>query len=327
MKRLFFSAALLAALASCSKNDVADSAITKQIGFLTLNDRVTTKAANDGGDSFRIIAYKAGASSLLYIDDYVAYGNSVTAMSPANGPYYWPTDGDDMVFYGYAPYNNDGENTVSENISGSSSIVLNYTVPAGAQEDFTVASPQYIEYVDFPADGTVDFVFRHMLSKITVKVVLADEFGKNHYISDGTGVVTSDTPSTATFTALRNSVNVKASDSAPSATLIDNVGSDLAYSGESSYYIAPQPFTGCSLQINGITIRDNATDSELFSGDLRVITFDGSELGADDALFQSGKHYVLTVTINAASADLTEISFTAANTTWGSDINTGIDQN
>lgn len=327
MKKLFFSAAILAALASCSKEEAVDMSQSKQIGFYSLNDRVTTKAANDSGESFRIFATKGETASAWYIKDHVDYGTSATALAPENGPYYWPTDGSAISFYAYAPYNSGGTNNVTESLTDATAISLTYTVPSGAQEDFTVASPQAIASANFPTDGTVDLIFKHMLSKITVKVEPSDTFDINNYISDGTGEVDTDSPFSATFTAVSNTITVDATEATPVAKAATNVGDVLAYDSQRSYYIAPQDFANCSLQINGITIRDKATHSELFSGDLDVITFDGSELNGVGAAFESGKHYVFTVTIDAASTDLVEIQFTAeSSANWG-DSDTEIEVN
>lgn len=324
MKRLFLSAVVLAMVASCSKSEVYETPKANQIGFSALNDRVTTKAANDNNSSLRIFAAKDGATNAWYIADYIAYGASTSALAPAGGPYYWPTDDSSMSFFAYAPYEPSKGNVTESDVSYSK-VALKYTVPAGAQEDFTVAKPQTIESSDYEKTGyVVDLVFKHMLSKVTVKVDLSESFGKNHYISDGSAKIETDTPFTATITALKNTITVDAT-SSPVAIAAENASDKLEYADKTSYYIAPQDFKGCSLKIKGVTIRDRATDSELFSGDLDMITFDGSELKTSAAAFQSGKHYIFTVTIDAASADLTEIKFTAtSDVNWGnSDIEIG----
>lgn len=337
MKKILLSVAVLATLASCSQNEVVDLPQSNEIGFRTLNDRVVSKNANDNETpvDFRVFAQKVGSEAWSFVD-YVTDG-ATTATAPAGGPYYWPTDGSTMKFYGYAPYE-DG-NTVTESAATAGTVNLAYIVPAGAQEDFTVATPvesipdaETKEY----ADTNVAFTFNHMLSKVSVKVELEDEFGDKNFISvnektepnPATAYNDNDAEFTATFTALKNAIAVDAtaSDPAPAAATVD-ANTSLAYSGVQSYYIAPQAFKDCKLQINGITIRDNATKSVMLSGDLKELTLTGAEIeGKTDVEFEAGVHYIFTITISGESIDAPEITFTANTAEWGADVNVGVNQ-
>ncbi len=350
MKKLLFSVAILAVAASCSKSEVVDMPQTSQIGFTTLNDRVISKAANDGDDAFRVFAQKGDASA-WFIEDYVDYSDSATAIAPVGGPYYWPTDGSSMKFYAYAPYTTSGCN-VAEGTPATDAITLTYTVPADAQEDFTVAAP--ITYTDedaYPASGAVEFTFSHMLSKVTVYVRLKGEgegaegtdtdFAANYYVSDDDSTVTGalDAPFTATFVpktydmVVADGIAGKYTSSAASTSL-----SSASYDEYTSYYIAPQPFAGCTLQINGLTVRDAITHSPIFNGDMSILTLTGKELNADGvdtttSAFEAGKHYVFTVTVSGSSTEedgdpLVEITFKAENVEWteAGDYTVGLDQ-
>ncbi len=163
MKRLFFSVAVLATVASCSTNEVVDvaSSSVKSIGFSTLNDRAT-KVANknaDGSNStYSVYAINAADDTAWYI--------TKETITPADGgdtsvnTYYWPADGSASAldFYAFAPAtvldvtkDADGVATDETNsvldveataTAGSSeSITLTYTVNSVASEDFTVATP------------------------------------------------------------------------------------------------------------------------------------------------------------------------------------------
>lgn len=331
MKRLLLSVAVLAAFASCSKNEVNEMPQSNQIGFSSLNDRVTSKAANDlTGDAavaFKVLAQNGDDATAWYIDDYVT-GGATSATAPVGGPYYWPTDKTPMDFYAYAPYVNGGPNNVTEG-SGMDATSLTYIVPADAQEDFTVATPVECAGGETPYPSSVNFTFKHMLAKVTVKVKLDDQYGANNYISTSF-TDAADAPFTATFTAQKNALTVDAKDAIaelPAATTASPEGTtSFEYTSKQMYYIAPQVFDGCKLQINGITIRNTNTNKEMFSGDLDVITLNGTELSATGETFTAGKHYILTVTVSANATDLTEIKCTATNGSWADPTDVPVDQ-
>ncbi len=325
MKKLLFSVAILAVAASCSKNEVVEMPQSNAIGFSTLNDRVVSKAANDGNADFRVFADNGGADWM--IDDYVVNTTTIdgTAEAPAEGPYYWPTDASAITFYAYAPYDSDGTNTVDPTESftnGAGSLSLAYTVPAGAQEDFTVATPvpynpsAEVDAVAYPETGVVPFVFQHMLAKITVNVDLETEFSKTNTLAS--------TAHTATFTATNvNKLVVDATGVAATTYSLVVTNNDNVYSGKLSYYIAPQNFAGCILQLNDILVQQTNSEKAVFSGDMSEIVLDGSELsgsGTVDA-FAAGNHYIFNVFISGTSTDddgnkVLEVKFTANNATW-----------
>ncbi|MFI3293677.1 MAG: fimbrillin family protein [Rikenellaceae bacterium] len=319
MKRLLLSVAVLAAFASCSKNEVNEMPQSNQIGFSSLNDRVTSKAANDltGVDAvaFKVFAANGAGATAWYINDYVT-GGATDATAPANGPHYWPTDKSAMAFYAYAPYFSDATNNVTEG-TGMDATTLSYVVPADAQEDFTVATPVTCAGGEEAYPESVDFTFKHMLAKVTVQVKLDVDYGKNNYISTSF-TDAADAPFTATFTALKNALSVDAQDAVAAlpAETTTNASTALAYADKQMYYIAPQAFKDCKLQINGITIRNSNTHKQMFTGDLDVITLTGTELQSTGETFVAGNHYILTVTVSADATDLIEIKCTADNGEW-----------
>ncbi len=319
MKRFLLSVAILAVAASCSKSEVTNLPQTNQIGFSTLNDRVVSKAANDSQSDYSVFAVNSKATTAWAINDYVTSATSTTpadktaAAAPAGGPYYWPLDDAKMSFYAYAP---DASANVTEVLTDATSIALTYTVPAAANEDFTVATP-VLDQTSITNAGVVDFTFKHMLAKVTVKVILDETTMKNYQISDGSVAgYTSDKPFTATFTPIGDTFTVDAINGTAATTSTESTGM-AAYSAAQTYMIAPQAFAGCKLQINGITVRNKNTGLPFFATDaydLKELVLDGTETGSTDVQFEAGKNYTFTVKISGDLA--TEITFTAATTNW-----------
>ncbi|MFI3317241.1 MAG: fimbrillin family protein [Rikenellaceae bacterium] len=352
MKRIILSVAILAVAASCSKNEVVDIPQTNAIGFSTLNDRVT-KAANDASADYRVFAVEDAATSAWLINASVAgvSQEDATVASTATtatditggttGPYYWPAG--TASFYAYAPYsatatNNVVETTATTDATNSVNIALTYTVPAGAQEDFTVAAP--VTKAGTTSDPNVAFTFSHMLSMIEFQVVLDEStLGVNYEISTEYDNA-DDAPFTVSFSPTKETVTVDADVTAPAPTTVTPAEAiSTKYAAYQSYYIAPQDLAGCKVQINGITIRHKTNGSALYdSVDFAEMTLTGNEIsqkvGAEivnkDA-FENGKKYIFTVTISSSSTttdddSAIEIKFTAATTSWGDGTGVGLDQ-
>ncbi len=312
MKKLILSVAILAVAASCSKNEMTELApsLQNEIGFSTLNDRVVSKAANDDDDDFRLFAHMQNSTvNEWFIKDYVEHASDIDekAYAPVGGPYYWPADGiySDIVFYAYAPYFTTGgnvvETTAKVDTSTTTDITLTYTVPATADEDFTVAAPVTATYdadddkVYEDAEGAsveddVPLVFSHMLSKVTFKVQLDDGVDGsmvNYYISydddtenaysedgdDTTEYNENDVLPTIDFTVAYNQIVVDADATVPTVTnntattvTAEQTGDPTTstYSGATTYMIAPQDAANCEIQIKGISIRIKNIHNSIF---------------------------------------------------------------
>lgn len=112
MKRFFLAALVIAAITSCTKNEVNEVTANDQITFQTVVGP-TTKALIDGtvynttAPAFGTVAYYNATgttfptSAALYIpESMVSY--SSTHWSTAT-PYYWPKNGS-LTFFSYSPY-------------------------------------------------------------------------------------------------------------------------------------------------------------------------------------------------------------------------------
>lgn len=329
MKKLILSVAILAVAASCSKNEVTDVAPSQQsqIGFGTLNDKVTSKAANDATANYQVYAKTSTGTGWL-IDDVVT-GADNTAQ---NGPYYWPTTaGETVDFYAYAPASA-GIESLAE--AYDADVTFSYTVPTGAQEDFTVATPLLGYTSELKGDGqtasngTADFTFSHMLSKITVEVVLAEEgdYALNNYEID-------DEAWAADISVYQTTSAVNVTTGTSTAYTTD----DLAltkYEDKRVYYITPQDTENCTIQLTDIKIKHTTSGSYLYgSADagiaLKAITLSAAAMNGGE--FEQGKHYKITITVGGdATPDGGEapvvIKFTAEDEGWGDGGTQGLTQ-
>ncbi|MFI3296732.1 MAG: fimbrillin family protein [bacterium] len=227
MKKIFFSVAILAMLASCSSNEEIAISQSDVIGFSTLNNRVTRVAnTNADGESsdYEVFAKSSEttATSWLMNEVILVVENEDDAIS-SGLDYYWPASPATVDFYAFAPkagtdgvtlgtvvYAGDYDGDVKD---GTPSIPLTFTVPTDAGIDFTVATP--IKGITYDTEtytnglGQVQLKFAHMLSKASLKVVL-DENLDDEYSFYFTS---------ATFTVVNNGVTVNAVDT----TGIENV--------------------------------------------------------------------------------------------------------
>lgn len=272
MKKIFIAAATVMALAGCSQTELDHTpAGQKEIKFSNLNDKLT-RSANDGNDDYKVYADWSGGTSGWFINDEV----NGTTNSPAGGPYHWPATGT-VNFYAWAPATVTATGTYP-NLS------IAYTVPAAANQDFTIAAPK-----TGLSSGTVDFIFSHMLAKVSVTATLDQDLLDAGYVLSTTGLTASlDVKSTG------GTIDPKTT---PAAWTLPNT-TTAAYTGAASYMIMPQSSVGCAVQVTaGIVITKNGT--EIYSGDLSKYTITTGNVTGDE--FGMGKHYMLNLTISDAS--------------------------
>lgn len=271
MKKIFIMVAAVMALASCSQTELDLTPVgQKEIKFSNLNDKVTTRAANDAEDNYKVYAAWSGGTD-WYINDIVD-GTGVNVNKPQGGPYYWPATGT-VDFYSWAPATVTATGTYP-------ALSIAYTVPANAAQDFTIAAPK-----TGLSAGTVAFEFAHMLSKISVKATLHQDLIDAGYILTTTGLTASlDVQSTGGTIVPTTTPFAWTSPNTTAAT----------YTGAASYMIMPQSSIGCAVQVTaGIVITKN--DVEIYSGNLSKYTISAGNVTGDN--FGMGKHYMLNLTI------------------------------
>lgn len=273
MKKIIFMVATVMAFASCSQTELDENFVgQKEIKFSNLNDKVNSRAANDESADYQVYADWNGSSTEWFIDAVV----NGTSNSPSGGPYHWPNSGT-VDFYSWAPSSITATATYP-------SLSIAYTVPAAANQDFTIAAPK-----TGLSSGTVAFEFAHMLSKISVTASLSQALLDAGYTLSTTGLAAKlDVQSTG------GTVDPKTT---PAAWTSPNT-TTASYTGAASYMIMPQSSVGCAVQITGgITITKNG--AEIYSGDLNKYEIVSGNVSNDQ--FAMGKHYMLNLTISDTS--------------------------
>ena len=273
MKKIIFMVATVMAFASCSQTELDENFVgQKEIKFSNLNDKVNSRAANDESADYQVYADWNGSSTEWFIDAVV----NGTSNSPSGGPYHWPNSGT-VDFYSWAPSSVTATATYP-------SLSIAYTVPAAANQDFTIAAPK-----TGLSSGTVAFEFAYMLSNISVTASLSQALLDAGYTLSTTGLAAKlDVQSTG------GTVDPKTT---PAAWTSPNT-TTASYTGAASYMIMPQSSVGCAVQITGgITITKNG--AEIYSGDLNKYEIVSGNVSNDQ--FAMGKHYMLNLTISDTS--------------------------
>ena len=269
MKKIIFMVATAIAFASCSQTELDENFVgQKEIKFSNLNDKVNSRAANDNNDNYQVYADWNGSSTEWFINAVVNGASNV----PSGGPYHWPATGT-VDFYSWAPSSITATGTYP-------TLSIAYTVPAAANQDFTIAAPK-----TGMSSGIVDFVFAHMLSKISITATLNQDLLDAGYVLSTTGLTAKlDVQSTG------GTVDPKTTP----ATWTSPNTTTASYTGSASYMIMPQSSVGCAIKITaGITI--TKTGAEIYSGDLNEYTIVPGNVTGNE--FAIGKHYMLNLTI------------------------------
>lgn len=272
MKKIFIVAVAAMAFASCSQNEFENTSVgNREISFSNLNDKVTLRSANDASDNYQVYADWSGSSTEWFINAAI---NGTTNQAPTT--YFWPASGT-VDFYSWAP------STVAAT-GAYPALSIAYTVPAAANQDFTVAAPQLAK-----SSGTVAFEFAHMLSKVSVTASLHQDLLDAGYVLTTTGL-TADLSVQSTGGTV-DPKTTPAAWTSPNATA-------ATYTGAASYMIMPQSSVGCKVQVkSGITITKNGTT--IYTGDLSEYAIVSGNVTGDK--FAEGKHYMLNLTIGDTS--------------------------
>lgn len=230
-------------------------------------------------------------------------GNSNT-YSPVR---YWPTSGATVCFFAYAPHSSTNA-VITSTTLGQLPVV--YTVPATADEDFTVATPLTAKQ---QSDGIMALEFRHMLSKVSVRAVLHQDL-----LDAGFSLVTTDASVDMGVSHNSASTNLVA----PNA-FIESLGAEtfVTYNKANTYpggvtvpptfIIMPQQtIVGATSKVSfvmkGLKIYTSSGDLFFPRATDGIVNFQTySILTGDipDNVFAAGKHYTITFTISASSKD------------------------
>lgn len=282
--------------ASCSQNEeLNNGAETNVIGFTNLNDRLT-KSANDQKSDYAVYATRSDAASVWFMDRIKVDGIS-NSYNPLR---YWPTGSATVNFYAFASIY--GGAVVDASSVGH--LPVTYTVPATANEDFTIATP--VKNATSATHTPVSLQFSHMLSKITVTADLTQELKDAGY--------------SVSFTSATLNVakNVGTTDLTTKAALTPG-GIPAEYENAKSYMFIPQDAVGADIQLKGVVIRHNGEN--YWTGDMKVYSIATGNISGNK--FVPNTHYVASFTINSDSQSGgnqpvfgSAITFTASTADW-----------
>lgn len=178
MKRFFLAALAIAAIASCTKNEVTPSD-PQEITYQAVVGKATKALVEDTtypvSETFGTVAYKVkGGNTELYIP-ISEVSNSTSATSgtawTTATPYYWPKDESTLTFYSYSPFKDNG----GTNIGGVSSTkdgltITDYSVASANRQltDLMVAEPITGQIQNGSNGGFtgVPTIFKHKLAQV-----------------------------------------------------------------------------------------------------------------------------------------------------------------
>lgn len=292
-------------VASCSQNEVFENRSEgNAIAFSNLNNRVTTRVANDSSSNYGVYAVRSGNTTAWFMNNIDVHGTADTYSPIA----YWP-GGDDVTFYAYAPQ---GSGNIAITSTAVSDLPATYTVPAAADEDFTVATPMT------QSTGTVALNFNHMLSKVTITADLTQTLKDAGYTIDLTAT-------TATVSVTQNSGTTNLT----TAAALTPGGSIATYSDAMSYILMPQGAVGSTIQLMNVTILHNS--ETYWNGNMKAYSIVTGNVSTDNE-FKPNTHYSVVFTIAPDANDDSDvpvfgsaITFTADIAAWDTS-NVGINQ-
>lgn len=287
-------------LASCSQNEVFENrSESNAIAFSNLNDRVTTRLANDSSSNYGVYAVRSGNANTWFMNNINVDGTANT-YTPVS---YWP-GGNNVTFYAYAPHAPQGSGNIAITSTTVPNLPVTYTVPANADEDFTVATP--VQNVT-DTGNPVTLNFNHMLSKITITADLTQTLKDAGYTIDFTGA-------TATVSVAQNSGTTNLT---TAAALLTPGVSPATYSGAKSYMFIPQDAIGTTIQLINVTIQHN--NEGYWNGDMKAYSIVAGNVSPDDK-FKPNTHYSVAFTIAPDANDDSDAPVFGAAITFTADI-------
>ncbi len=326
MKRFLILFAVLAMVYSCSNNEISEIVPPEgstTISFRTLRDKAMTRYANDNEDTYMVYAQISGQSDWYF--NTIVSPIEPTATDTLDNPasiYYWPGT-QEVNFYAYCP----AEETTESGVTGvtasisdeDASIKIDYTVPADANMDFTIATPITQKgAAKGSTNSPVVLKFGHMLTKVAVKAVLSETLTNNGY--------TLNTDYTVDFTVRYIAGSIDVTDTSAGWNLTA-ASESTTYTGNTGYIIMPQKYDAdtdtCSLQLKGIVIKRGS--GTFFSGALDTYILATTDI--ENATFLAGTQYNLYITITGTAENGQgdpifngDIQFSSSMANWGSDV-------
>lgn len=331
MKKMFLMAAVAGvALASCTNDEsVLESAQkSREINFQPVEYSAQTRAEHDGttynGGTISVYAWKYGADDVFMNAVELTAGGAIN-----NGDvYYWPSFA--LDFAAFTPIGS------PVNVARSSgATTLTYTFDSNTPNPANV-NYMYSDFVSNQSSGTVALLFRHAMANVNVKVVKAAD-------TNSAGDEISVELKSAKIVGLKNQGQfvVNGSDNLTSrywaypagsaeVVIASNV-SELSTTGESlaNYYAMPQAFTDDAKFVLNYVVTIDPTNGPAivteYTKEIKLssiaLTQSDAPTGATDAPYAGnagwGTNKKISYQISINPSDLTPITFSVAEETWG----------
>lgn len=328
MKRLFVFLMSVAALAACTKSELAYTEQDSEIKLAPVTS-MTTKANVNGSidgpaypaaEYFKVTAYWTNPANPLQTD--VTYLNDVVFKKKddsnywgGTSMYYWPKNGY-LQFACYSPSTVTGVN----HAVGTDTYSVNYSQTNETDKtiDFMLAE-KTPAYTAETAAEDVSVVFEHALSWITINVKAADATAASAFTLHD--VIVEDVNTTGFLTAAMSD-GIQYTEWASQATPLDyavvdnNAGINLTTTAEivedadNGTVVIPQVPTSLTIKYTQNAINGSA----VLTGQTINIPLKISDVAAEN-IWEPGKHYVYTVIfslneilINPSVSDWTDVN-------------------
>lgn len=318
MKKIFFALAAVAALASCSKSEIAYEAVNEEIGFAPVIENMTKAMVPDNNfpqsEKINLWAYYKPVAAGKAVDEWradasavqtylnhktFAYNSTKEKWSGDGVEYFWPKNGS-LVFVGYHP-----ESLSSHASHNYNTNTMHFEDIAMSRVDATsgVYTEDFMYFNMTPsyASGAVEANFKHALSWISVLLV------KDGYTSDNATITVKKVEFTNVVSGGDADVigaadiDWDANGAAVTVEILEGTPVVLAKNNTTvqAYepLFIPQSMTGKLIIEYEIKSKDESKFTEV-----KEITLNGMKDSNETSLTQweAGKHYTYTITIGTS---------------------------
>ena len=318
MKKVFLALAAVAALASCSKSEVAYDEVTEEIGFAPVIENMTKAMVTDNNfpqsEKINLWAYYKPVAAGKAVDEWradasavqtylnhktFAYNSTKEKWSGDGVEYFWPKNGS-LVFVGYHPesLSSHASHNYDTNTMHFEDIAMSRVAATSGvyTEDF-----MYFNMTPSYASGAVEANFKHALSWISVLLV------KDGYTSDNATITVNKVEFTNVVSVGdadvigADAIDWDANGAAVTVEILEGTPVVLAKNNTTvqAYepLFIPQTMAGKLIVEYEIKSKDGSKFTEV-----KEITLNGMKDSNEISLtnWEAGKHYTYTITIGTS---------------------------
>lgn len=340
MKKMFLFAAMASvAFASCTTDEkVFDGTDeSNEIRFTAAQYSAQSRAAGDEhetGDAFtqeiKIWSWYSGENTPVIPGDIYTY-NGTSGSFEDGRKYYWPTDGTALDFVAVPSLVGSAYFTAPGRAADGAT-ALTFVIPDG--NNYHSTNLMTTQLVKSQTSGTIALLFRHLLSKVQIKVVQGKRDNSDARwlvtVNDikvsglkcaGEVVINQDWDATAnpetgcSWDVVSGSETWQVTDGAKKLyASIDAGASQTNYSSDDTYYMLPQELVDQEITIN-YTVETDFLGNETQPNTSKTYSKEILVKNAGISQWYMNKNIVYTITINPE--DVTEITFKVNEEEWG----------